>query len=243
MSANTIIKLQAVIKVFDQQEIISHCNMNVPQGAIYGFLGPNGAGKTTVLKMIMGLLLPTSGRITVLDNSVPSNRNKILGKIGSVIETPVFYDHLSAEENLRLHLEYMQEQVMSDKIESVLCKVGLNDVGRQPVSKFSLGMKQRLGIARAIIHSPEVLLLDEPINGLDPKGVRQMRELFCSLVRERHMTIIISSHILSEIENMADVIGLIVNGKILKETSMEEICKDFPNGLEEYFFEMMEGSK
>lgn len=241
MSENIIIKFQDVVKVFDQKEVISHCNMNVPKGGIYGFLGPNGAGKTTILKLMMGLLLPTSGIISVMNNPIPSNRNKILKKIGSVIETPVFYDHLSAEENLRLHLEYMQEKATSDKINSALQKVGLDNAG-VPVSKFSLGMKQRLGIARAIVHKPEILILDEPINGLDPMGVRQMRKLFCSLVEEEHITIIISSHILSEIENIADMIGVVVNGKILKEISMQEIRKDFPNGLEEYFFEMMERS-
>ena len=125
--------------------------MNVPKGAIYGFVGANGAGKTTILKLIMGLLNPISGEITVMGNHIPAERHKILKKIGSIIETPIFYDHLSAEENLRLHLEYMQVPATIEIIQAALHKVGLNGVGTQSVDRFSLGMKQRLGIARAIL--------------------------------------------------------------------------------------------
>ena len=243
MSVETIIKLENVVKVFDDIEVIHHCNMNVPKGAIYGFVGANGAGKTTILKLIMGLLNPIFGEITVMGNHIPAERQKVLKKIGSIIETPIFYDHLSAEENLRLHLEYMQVPTIIENIQATLHKVGLNGVGTQSVGKFSLGMKQRLGIARAIIHEPEILLLDEPINGLDPMGIKEMRDLFHSLSQEHNMTIIISSHILNEIENIADLIGIIVNGQIVKEISLREIQNAFPAGLEEYFFEAMNGGK
>ncbi len=243
MSADTIIELENVTKIFDGREVIRHCNMNVPKGAIYGFVGPNGAGKTTILKLLMGLLSPTSGKIIVMGNTVSAERSQILKKIGSIIETPVFYEHLSAGENLRLHLEYMQIPAAIDSIPETLHRVGLEDAGTQPVGKFSLGMRQRLGIARAIIHTPEILLLDEPINGLDPMGVMKMRELFRSLAYEQNMTIIISSHILSELENIADLIGIIANGQILKEVSLNAIQKDFPAGLEEYFFETVKGGE
>lgn len=243
MLADTIIKLENVTKIFDGREVIRHCNMNVPKGAIYGFVGPNGAGKTTILKLMMGLLSPTFGKIIVMGNTVPAGRSQILKKIGSIIETPVFYEHLSAGENLRLHLEYMQIPAAIDSIPETLHRVGLEDAGTQPVGKFSLGMRQRLGIARAIIHTPEILLLDEPINGLDPMGVMKMRELFRSLAYEQNMTIIISSHILSELENIADLIGIIVKGQILKEVSLNAIQKDFPAGLEEYFFETVKGGE
>lgn len=150
MSVETIIKLENVVKVFHNLEVIHNCNMNVPKGAIYGFVGANGAGKTTILKLIMGLLNPISGEITVMGNHIPAERHKILKKIGSIIETPIFYDHLSAEENLRLHLEYMQVPATIEIIQAALHKVGLNGVGTQSVDRFSLGMKQRLGLS--LIH-------------------------------------------------------------------------------------------
>lgn len=243
MSAGTIIKLENVTKIFDGREVIHHCTMNVPKGAIYGFVGPNGAGKTTILKLMMGLLRPTTGRISVMGIDVPSRRSQILQKIGSIIETPVFYEDISAEANLRLHLEYMKKQTFIENIPATLHKVGLDGATNQPVKKFSLGMKQRLGIARAIIHKPEILLLDEPINGLDPMGIKEMRELFCSLAHEQNMTVIISSHILSELENSADYIGIIANGQMQKEAAIKDIQKNSPSGLEEYFFETVRGDK
>lgn len=236
---NTIIKVQDLVKVFDNQEVIKHCNINVEKGSIYGFLGANGAGKTTVLKLIAGLLKPTTGNIIISDMNISENRNNILRKIGCIIETPIFYEHLSAEENLKIHNAYMN--FSGADINAVLQKVGLGNTGNIQVYKFSLGMKQRLGIARAIIHNPDILLLDEPINGLDPMGIKQMRDLFISLAKEYDMTLIISSHILSEIEYIADTIGIISNGSILKEIPMSTVKQEFPNGLEEYFFEIMNG--
>lgn len=158
--------------------------------------------------------------------------------MGILIETPVFYDHLSAKENLEIHLSYMEHSF--EKIGQVLEMVGLGDTGKQPVSKFSLGMKQRLAIGRAISHSPQILILDEPINGLDPMGIRQIRNLFLSLAKDG-MTLLISSHILSEIEHIADVVGVLTNGNIAQEVAICEIKKQYPNGLEEYFFQIMSG--
>lgn len=158
--------------------------------------------------------------------------------MGILIETPVFYDHLSAKENLEIHLSYMEQSF--EKIGQVLEMVGLGDTGKQPVSKFSLGMKQRLAIGRAISHSPQILILDEPINGLDPMGIRQIRNLFLSLAKDG-MTLLISSHILSEIEHIADVVGVLTNGNVMQEVAICEIKKQYPNGLEEYFFQIMSG--
>lgn len=234
-----IVNIRDLMKTFDGREVISHCDMTVKQGMIYGFLGANGAGKTTILKMIMGLLTPTSGKITVAGKDMPGKRTEVLSKIGSIIEMPVFYEHLSAEENLNIHLSYMGASHADSK--AALRKVGLEHTERQPVSKFSLGMKQRLGIARAIVHQPDILLLDEPLNGLDPVGIRQMRELLLSLAKEQNITIIISSHILNEIEHIADVVGVLVNGRVEKEVSMESIRLKYPNGLEDYFFKIMSG--
>lgn len=238
MQNNTIVRIRDLVKTFHGQEIISHCNMNVRKGTVYGFLGQNGAGKTTVLKLLMGLLHATSGQIEIDGIHAQNNHQTILKNIGSVIETPMFYEHMTAAQNLEIHLSYME--LPHNDIDKTLHLVGLNSA-KQPVSEFSLGMRQRLGIARAIIHKPKLLLLDEPINGLDPMGIRNMRELFISLVQDGGMTIIISSHILGEIEHIADTIGVIVNGSIVQEIALASIKETYPNGLEDYFFTIMNG--
>lgn len=234
-----ILKVRNVAKAFDGREMIHGMNLSVERGMIYGLLGVNGAGKTTTFKMITGLLRPDSGEIIFSGTSVSGQDKGFLREMGILIETPVFYEHLSARENLELHLQYMGCGV--DKIEEVLNRAGLQNTGRQPVSKFSLGMRQRLAIARAISHGPKLLVLDEPVNGLDPVGIRQMRELFLSLARESGMALLISSHILSEIEHVADRVGVLADGFIAKEVSMDQVRKDCPEGLEDYFFNIMRG--
>lgn len=234
-----ILKVRNVAKAFDGREMIHGMNLSVERGMIYGLLGVNGAGKTTTFKMITGLLRPDSGEIIFSGTSVSGQDKGFLREMGILIETPVFYEHLSARENLELHLQYMGCGV--DKIEEVLNRAGLQNTGRQPVSKFSLGMRQRLAIARAISHGPKLLVLDEPVNGLDPVGIRQMRELFLSLARESGMALLISSHILSEIEHVADWVGVLADGSIAKEVSMAQVRKDCPEGLEDYFFNIMNG--
>lgn len=234
-----ILKVRNVAKAFNGREMIHGMNLSVERGMIYGLLGVNGAGKTTTFKMITGLLRPDSGEIIFSGTSVSGQDKGFLREMGILIETPVFYEHLSARENLELHLQYMGCGV--DKIEEVLNRAGLQNTGRQPVSKFSLGMRQRLAIARAISHGPKLLVLDEPVNGLDPVGIRQMRELFLSLARESGMALLISSHILSEIEHVADRVGVLADGSIAKEVSMAQVRKDCPEGLEDYFFNIMRG--
>ena len=235
---NTAVEIRNLTKVFDGKEVLRGCNLTVQSGTIYGLLGANGAGKTTMFKLITGLLSPTAGNIKVQGETLSIDKKDFLRKMGILIETPVFYDHLSAKENLEIHLSYMEQSF--EKIGQVLEMVGLGDTGKQPVSKFSLGMKQRLAIGRAISHSPQILILDEPINGLDPIGIRQIRNLFLSLAKDG-MTLLISSHILSEIEHIADVVGVLTNGNVMQEVAICEIKKQYPNGLEEYFFRIMSG--
>lgn len=227
------VKTEKLTKAFSGVEVIKNCSLTVRQGTIYGFLGANGAGKTTVFKMLLGLLNPTAGKAEVLGMNVVTQREKVLRKVGSLIETPVFYDHLSAEENLRLHLAYMG--MPEENVSEMLKRVGLPNTERQLVSKFSLGMRQRLGIARALIHEPKLLILDEPINGLDPIGIHEMRELFLDLVRNHGITILMTSHILSEVEHIADTIGILVQGVVKRELSLDQIKEEFPSGLEQYF--------
>lgn len=238
MNYRMAVKTENLIKTFLGIEVIKSCNMNVPKGSVYGLLGANGAGKTTIFKLLLGFLIPTAGKAEVLDMDAISSRNEILRNVGSIIEVPVFYEHLSAHENLEVHLSYMN---VAGDISETLEMVGLKSTNNQPVSKFSLGMRQRLGIARALIHKPALLILDEPINGLDPMGIREMRELFIKLKNERGMTILISSHILSEIEHIADTIGVLVDGSIVEEVALSDVKERFPNGLEDYFFNIMSG--
>lgn len=241
MNKSLAVQTKKLTKVFPGNEAVKNCNMNVERGTIYGLLGPNGAGKTTLFKIISGLLTPTMGNAQVLGKDIVSERDIILSKIGTIIETPIFYEHLSAARNLGIHLAYMKKK--PGDIDAVLSKVGLSNTGVQPVSKFSLGMRQRLAIARAIIHKPELLILDEPINGLDPMGIREMRDFFIALVKEQNMTLLISSHILTEIEHIADTIGIIKDGTIVREVSMAELKSESPSGLEDYFMDIMTGRK
>ncbi|ENQ3105278.1 ABC transporter ATP-binding protein [Bacillus cereus] len=221
----TIIKINKLSKSFKGTETVSNVNMKINRGEIYGFLGPNGAGKTTIMKMILNLVKPSSGEIIVLNQPVLPTSYQYLEKIGSIIEYPVFYDRLTAKGNLDFHCEYIGYH---DKraVGEVLEIVGLKEVANKKIHEFSLGMKQRLGIARAIVTKPEILILDEPINGLDPIGIKDIRELLLHLKKEYRITILISSHIVSEIESIADTIGIINQGELLKEVKMEEIRKE-----------------
>jgi len=196
--------------------------MNIKKGEIYGFLGPNGAGKTTIMKMMTNLVKPTSGEVEIFGEKLTDKSYEVLKRLGSIIEYPVFYDRLTGRENLELHCEYMGYH---DKgaIDKALNLVNLKNIDNKLVKDYSLGMKQRLSIARAITTKPELLILDEPINGLDPMGIKELRVLFKMLSKEYSITILISSHILGEIEQIADTIGVINNGRLIEEVSMESI--------------------
>lgn len=217
-----ILKTNQLTKVFEGKEVVSGVNMHVKQGEIYGFLGPNGAGKTTIMKMLTNLVKPTSGEIEIFGERLTNTSYEVLKRMGTIIEYPIFYEKLTAKENLELHCEYMGYY---DKkgIDHALDLVKLHNVENKKVKDFSLGMKQRLGIARAITTKPELLILDEPINGLDPIGIKELRELFKMLSKEFGITLLVSSHILAEMELMADTIGVIQDGKLIKEVSMKDI--------------------
>ncbi|UFT99302.1 ABC transporter ATP-binding protein [Radiobacillus kanasensis] len=217
-----ILKTHQLTKAYRGKEVVSDVNLNVRRGEIYGFLGPNGAGKTTVMKMITNLVKPTEGDIEVLGGKVHPTSYEILKRIGSIIEYPIFYEKLTAKKNLELHCEYMG-YYNKKAITEALDLVNLVNVDAKPVKEFSLGMKQRLGLARAIITKPDLLILDEPVNGLDPVGMNELRDLFLKLSRENGITLLISSHILGEIEQIADTIGVIREGKLVEETSMKDI--------------------
>ena len=217
-----LLQTNQLTKVYDGKEIISAVNMHVKKGEIYGFLGPNGAGKTTIMKLITNLIKPTSGDIEIFGERLTDKSYEVLKRMGTIIEYPIFYEKLTAKETLELHCEYMGYYDKKE-IDRVLNLVKLINTDGKAVKDFSLGMKQRLGIARAIITKPELLILDEPINGLDPIGIKELRELSKMLCKEYGITIIISSHILGEIEQMADTIGVINNGRLIDEISMDNV--------------------
>jgi len=237
-----IIRTNRLGKVLNKAEVVSDVNMCIKKGEIYGFLGPNGAGKTTIFKMILNLLKPTSGEIVVFDEVIRQNSYEYLKRIGSLIEYPVFYDGLTAFENLEIHCEYMG-YYKENAIEETLRLVNLAGVNNKKVKEFSLGMKQRLGIARALITKPEILVLDEPINGLDPLGIVEVRQLLKMLSRDYGMTILISSHIISEIELIADRIGVINKGKLVKEFTVEQAKIDHAGYIEVKLKDIDKGSR
>jgi len=217
-----IVKTHQLTKTFKGRNVVSDVNMHIRKGEIYGFLGSNGAGKTTVMKMITNLVKPTSGEIELFGEKLTERSYHLLGRMGSIIEYPVFYDKMTAKENLELHCEYMGYH-NPKAIGEALEMLKLRNIDDKAVHEFSLGMKQRLGIARAIISKPELLILDEPINGLDPTGIKEMRDLFKILSKEYGITIFISSHMLGEIEQVADTIAVINHGLLVREVSMEQV--------------------
>lgn len=228
--SDLILETKALSKKFGKQYAVDNVSLKIKRNTIYGLLGPNGAGKTTTLKMIMGLLRPTSGEI-IFDN-LPWKREH-LAKMGSLIEAPALYGNLTGAENLMIHTRLMG--IPKEKIHEVLEVVDLLDIGKKRVSHFSMGMKQRLGIAIALLGEPELLILDEPTNGLDPLGVQRMRDLITSFPK-RGITVILSSHILSEVSQVVDDIGIISGGKLLFQGMPH------PNeSLENFYMEVIKG--
>ena len=219
-----ILQTSHLSKTIDGKQLVTDVNIHVKKGEVYGFLGPNGAGKTTVMKMLTNLWKPTSGTVALFGKALEKTSYDVLKRMGSIIEFPTFYDHMSGKDNLQLHCEYMG-YYNKGSVEEALQMLGLSDAADKPAGSYSLGMKQRLGIARAILCKPELVILDEPTNGLDPAGMKQIRDLFRMLCTEYGMTLMISSHLLPEIESIADTVGVIHHGKMMKEISMKEIAE------------------
>ncbi len=218
-----VIETKKLTKRYGKQTAVNSVGIHVKPGRIYGLLGRNGAGKTTIMKMILGLTAITSGEVEVFGKTMSgSNKKRIYPRIGALIETPGFYPNLTGTENLEI-FAMLRGTSRPDAVKHALEVVGLPYRDKKLFSKYSLGMKQRLGIAGAILHDPELLILDEPINGLDPIGIAEMRTFIKHLSAERGKTILISSHILSEISLLADDIGVIDHGFLLEESSMEEL--------------------
>lgn len=216
----TVIETNSLTKTWHGKNAVEDLDLSVPRSSIYGFLGPNGAGKSTTMKMLLGLTKPTRGRVSILGTPMnDKNRLSLLKDTGSLIESPAYYGHLSGRDNLLLIASL--KQVPVKQVDDVLQIVRLTEQQQKKVSQYSLGMKQRLGLAAALLGFPSVLLLDEPTNGLDPAGIQEMRELICTLPEKYGMTILVSSHLLSEIDQMATHVGIIDKGILIFQDRLD----------------------
>lgn len=202
-------------KTINKRHIIKDLNFDVKKGEVFGFLGPNGAGKTTTIRMIVGLTTPTSGDVKVFGRLVLTNRSEVMKDIGAIVENPELYPFLSGLENLK-QFAHMQTGISKEDIDRVVKLVGLENRIKEKVGRYSLGMRQRLGLAQALLHKPKILILDEPTNGLDPSGIREIRDYIKKLAREENMSVIVSSHLMSEMELMCDRFGIIKNGQMIR---------------------------
>lgn len=218
-----IVETTNLSKRFGKEVAVEGLDMKIPKGEIYGFLGPNGAGKTTTIRMLLGLMKPTSGGIQLFQKDLKQHRKSILAEVGSLVENPSYYPHLTAYENLEALRKILG--VKKARIHEVLDVVRLSDVANKKVKGFSLGMKQRLGIAASLLNNPQLLILDEPTNGLDPSGIIEIRNLIKRLPKEKGMTVLISSHLLSEIDQMATTVGIVTKGKMVFQDSIDTMRK------------------
>jgi ABC-type multidrug transport system ATPase subunit len=219
----SIIKVNHISKHFGNLKAVDDLSFEVKQGEVFGFLGQNGSGKSTTIRMLLSLIHPTSGHIELFGMPLERNRNEILEKVGAIIERPDLYPYLSAKEHLHLFAKVRKQKIAGSAIEGTLDKVGLLDRASDKVQTFSLGMKQRLGIAIALVHNPQLIILDEPTNGLDPQGIADIRNLIQKLSKEEGKTVLVSSHLLSEIEQVATQILILHKGKKMVEGATKDL--------------------
>lgn len=220
-----ILELKEVSKRFGNKDVVRDVNLSVSSSEIFGFLGPNGAGKTTTIRMIVGLIKPTSGQINICGYSIKKDFKKAMSNVGCIIESPDMYKYFTGMENLQ-HFAAMDKRITKERIDEVVEMVGLSHRINDKVSTYSLGMRQRLGIAQAIMGRPKLLILDEPTNGLDPAGIAEFRHLIRRLAYEEGMGVFISSHILSELQLICDTVAIVSKGRVVKSVKVKEIVED-----------------
>ncbi|MGV3487675.1 MAG: ABC transporter ATP-binding protein [Tuberibacillus sp.] len=218
------IQLKNVKKTINKKTIIHGLNFEIYPGEVFGFLGPNGAGKTTTIRMIVGLMSMTEGDILIFGKSIKSNFKEAIKQVGAIVENPELYKHLSGYRNL-IHYARMVKGVTKDRIDEVVELVGLRNRIHEKVKTYSLGMRQRLGLAQALLHRPKILILDEPTNGLDPAGIKEIREYIRNLAEKEGLAVFVSSHLLSEMELMCDRIGILQNGKLINVESVHNFVE------------------
>lgn len=217
-----ILKIRDLDKWFGRRKVIDQISFDVMSGEVFGFLGPNGAGKTTTLKMVMGFLSPDSGSIEVCDFDLKKNYEKAMSNLGGIVENPELYQDLSGKTNLEMYAR-LHEGVSKERIRAVAAMVGMESRLNEKVKKYSLGMKQRIGLAQALLHRPKLLILDEPTNGLDPAGIRELRDILKRLAHEEQVAVVVSSHLLSEMQLMCDRVAIIHLGRILGVKPIQEL--------------------
>ncbi len=221
---STILKCENLCKKFGKKQILHNVSLEIKEGDILGFIGPNGAGKTTTIKLILGLQSITSGKVYINGYDIEKQFTKAIEKVGAIVENPDMYMYLSGKDNLKL-VANMYKGIREEDIDRVVKLVKLENRINDKVSKYSLGMRQRLGIAQAILHKPNLLILDEPTNGLDPEGIKEMRELLINLAQEEKMAILISSHNLAELDNFCNKVCIIKNGAVIETSDIDSIKK------------------
>ncbi|KAB7667291.1 ABC transporter ATP-binding protein [Bacillus sp. B1-b2] len=228
-----IVQLVNVSKVINRTTLIKSLSLGIQEGEVFGLLGPNGAGKTTTIRMIVGLISITEGDIFILNKSVKTHYQEAMKNVGAIVENPEMYKFLSGYDNL-IHYARMMNGIKKEKISEIVELVGLTDRIHDKVKTYSLGMRQRLGLAQSLLHDPKVLILDEPTNGLDPAGIREIRDYLRKLAKEKNMAIIVSSHLLSEMEMMCDRFAIIQNGKLVDVQAVSELTMKSTTALYEF---------
>lgn len=230
---NVLLKISGVNKTIGRRQILHDITFEAYAGEVFGFLGPNGAGKTTTIKIIVGLLSLDDGEIYVDGTDIRKNFEAAMANIGGIVENPEMYKYMTGMENLRQYAR-MRNGVTQERIDEVVSLVKLSNRINDKVSKYSLGMRQRLGVAQAILHHPKVLILDEPTNGLDPAGIKELRDILKELAHKERICVLVSSHLMSEMELMCDRVGIIANGKMLGVHTMEELISASSGDKKEY---------
>ena len=220
--AKFVLEVDNLTKVFKNRVAVDNVSFEIIKGEIFGLIGPNGAGKTTIIRMLTGLAEPTSGEIYIDGISLKKHFEKAIAKLGGIIETPELYSYMTGMENLKFFAS-LYPNITKEKIDEIVKLVGMEKRIYDKVRTYSLGMKQRIGIAQALLHDPKLLILDEPTNGLDPNGIKDMRKFLIGLARKKNISILVSSHILSEMEQLCDTVAIIDGGKILEVKTLEQI--------------------
>ena len=240
--SDTILKIKGLNKTLGKKQILHSIDMECYSGEVYGFLGPNGAGKTTTIKIAVGLLQLDEGEISINGKDIRKDFEGAMANVGGIVENPEMYKYLSGLENLRQYAR-MREGVTEERIKEVVELVRLSNRINDKVSKYSLGMRQRLGVAQAILHRPKLLILDEPTNGLDPQGIKELRDILKELAHKEGTCVVVSSHLMSEMEMMCDRVGIIANGKMIGSYTMEELISQSDSSIAEYVLEVDDPQK
>lgn len=218
------LSIKNITKIYGKKKAADHVSFDIHEGEIFGFLGPNGAGKTTVIKSILGFIFPDEGEVSINGYDTKKDYEKAMASVGGIVENPEMYVNLSARKNIEMYAR-IHGNIPKERIDEVINEVGLSGRSKDPIRKYSLGMKQRIGLAQAMVHKPKLLILDEPTNGLDPTGIHQLRDVLKKYAHEQKGAVMVSSHILSEMQLLCDRVGIINNGKLISVCTMEELEK------------------